>query len=1059
MLKVTKIVNNMQTHITPNNKLASLGTIGLLFLAGVAGMVFLLPLNSAHAASPTVTVSTISSGVLTAATAGAVGTTLVVTGTGFTPASPITITTLVGTTTVGWLTIGSCATTNSGASSASPAVDSLVVLGCLTTTAVGNFQVEVAVPNLPSGAQTVSVSDGTLTGTASFTVNPSITITYTGNNYGFPLETITPSITVSGFGASESVTISTTMWTTASFSCPTGTTGTCTIGGTTQVAETTGGVKTITATGATSALTTTATYTVYPWAAFYTGVPALTAFSFIGAAPTSLYVEAHGLAATTVPSASITIGGAATNHQSITPGSSGSFYHVVVAPLSQVPYGAANVVVGGTTFSYAAGNILSTLLAATPTVNYWGGALISSVQGSVSSTGVVSTDAANYKPGAVANAATLATTSAAPPQNQMGFFGYGFGAGSTETINTPPGAVFAGTVVKATDANGAFFLTPTLSDTPWSSAATPTTANSYTAIVGSAGGTVVANILSPSFGITPWIDTSKGGITTGATSGLGSTSTTIDYTYFASAKVHGFSASETVTLTIGGKAMISGGTIVVSGTGFGTTAAGQVPDLAGGAQNAVATGTLSSTTVSATGAVKYDPLVGPTSIGQALSQNSGGAGTVSTLRTGVGYGVHGLLANTAYNVVWNAISGSSTVGTFTSTATGGIPIPGTQFTVPSDSSGIHILDIQTAAGNSAIFGSLKLGEIIPVELPFSGTYTTGYGDLLFTNVALLQASPSVALIGSPETLSGSGLTAGGSYVVTLSTSSSNVAPTNSPALAVFTATSTGNVPSGTAITLADTPTKLETGSVMYLDVQTAAHFGVAPYPADAYAQFVLAASASLNMTTAPAGHPVILTAHALNAVGAVYNIVFNYVQSQFQSNSYTGTTVGIIAPNSVGAGSATFNVPASATTGTYVVQLVVSTQGTNGNAVGTAILNSPLTLTVGTPINVTGCTTTSCLTFPTSTTQIIGPNKFVVTSFTNTSNGPVTAIVYAVVHNAAGQTVAYSTATLNAVAAGGSQAAYNVLFGLAPGTYSVTIFATSTSGTAISTSSPVSVTV
>jgi hypothetical protein len=34
-----------------------------------------------------------------------------------------------------------------------------------------------------------------------------------------------------------------------------------------------------------------------------------------------------------------------------------------------------------------------------------------------------------------------------------------------------------------------------------------------------------------------------------------------------------------------------------------------------------------------------------------------------------------------------------------------------------------------------------------------------------------------------------------------------------------------------------------------------------------------------------------------------------------------------------------------------------------------------------------------------------------------------------------------------------------VLFGLAPGTYSVTVFATSTSGTAISTSSTVSVTV
>jgi hypothetical protein len=228
----------------------------------------------------------------------------------------------------------------------------------------------------------------------------------------------------------------------------------------------------------------------------------------------------------------------------------------------------------------------------------------------------------------------------------------------------------------------------------------------------------------------------------------------------------------------------------------------------------------------------------------------------------------------------------------------------------------------------------------------------------------------------------------------------------------------------------------------------------------------LAASAILNQTTAPSGHPVILTAHALNAGGAVYNIVFNYVQSAFNANSYTGTTVGVVSANTVGAGSATFNVPLSATTGTYTIQLVVATQGgtcpgvTCGSAVGAAILNTPLSLTIGQPTGQPGgCNTTSCLTPGTSQSQTIGGTKFEVTSFTNTSNGPVTAIVYAVVHNAAGQTVAYSTATLNNVPAGSSSTAYDALFGLAPGTYSVTIFATSTSGTAISTSSPVSVTV
>ena len=32
--------------------------------------------------------------------------------------------------------------------------------------------------------------------------------------------------------------------------------------------------------------------------------------------------------------------------------------------------------------------------------------------------------------------------------------------------------------------------------------------------------------------------------------------------------------------------------------------------------------------------------------------------------------------------------------TFTSTATGGIPVPGVQITIPSDTSGLHIIDIQ-----------------------------------------------------------------------------------------------------------------------------------------------------------------------------------------------------------------------------------------------------------------------------------------------------------------------------------------------------------------------------
>jgi len=189
----------------------------------------------------------------------------------------------------------------------------------------------------------------------------------------------------------------------------------------------------------------------------------------------------------------------------------------------------------------------------------------------------------------------------------------------------------------------------------------------------------------------------------------------------------------------------------------------------------------------------------------------------------------------------------------------------------------------------------------------------------------------------------------------------------------------------------------------------------------------------------------------------VYNIVFNYLVSPISSTSYTGTTVGIIAPNSVGAGTTTWNVPAGTPTGTYPVQLVVSTQGTGGLAVGNAVLDTPLSITVGST-NTTTCNTTSCFTAsgtPAKTT--IGTQEFIQSSFTNTSNAPATAIVYAVVHNALGQTVSYSTATVTANA-GASVTAYDALFGLAPGTYTVTIFATSTSGTAISTTTSVTVT-
>jgi hypothetical protein len=79
----------------------------------------------------------------------------------------------------------------------------------------------------------------------------------------------------------------------------------------------------------------------------------------------------------------------------------------------------------------------------------------------------------------------------------------------------------------------------------------------------------------------------------------------------------------------------------------------------------------------------------------------------------------------------------------------------------------------------------------------------------------------------------------------------------------------------------------------------------------------------------------------------------------------------------------------------------------------------------------------------------VGPSAS--TTFHNNLDVTVIGIVLMVVHNNLGQTVFYSTATLN-LTRGFSGTAYTVEFGLTPGVYKATIFAFSPSGVAISNS-------
>ena len=204
---------------------------------------------------------------------------------------------------------------------------------------------------------------------------------------------------------------------------------------------------------------------------------------------------------------------------------------------------------------------------------------------------------------------------------------------------------------------------------------------------------------------------------------------------------------------------------------------------------------------------------------------------------------------------------------------------------------------------------------------------------------------------------------------------------------------------------------------------------------------------------------MILSAHALNA-NKGYNILFAPYACG-NSGSICGTVVGAILTNAQGAGSSTYTVPSTIQTSAGS-QPITSGAGYNVElqAVGSSAvaLASPPTLTVGS-VSTTSCNTTTCISATGPAKQSAqGPYQGITSTFTNNSNAPVTAFVYAVVHNALGQTVDISTATITAPA-GGSATAFNVLFGLPSGTYSVSLFVTSSSGTAISTSSTVSVTI
>jgi hypothetical protein len=469
--------------------------------------------------------------------------------------------------------------------------------------------------------------------------------------------------------------------------------------------------------------------------------------------------------------------------------------------------------------------------------------------------------------------------------------------------------------------------------------------------------------------------------------------------------------------------MVSGGTSTASSTGASSTAAGKVPDLAAGPQNVVATGSVSATVVTLTGGAVYDPRIDSSGSGTALNIVAGNAGSTTILRTGTTFGVHGLYANSAYQIVWNGagvspITPGTVIGTFTSTATGGIPVPGVQITLPSDISGIHNIDIVRVAtpGTSFMYANTLEGDWVDSDSGLGGTFGSQFGDMLFNLGTTLVATPTVANVGGTTTITGTGLSANtlydlgislagiGTTTVPTTCSLSGTGPASPPTTIVgqFTSTGSGTVPSGVTVPITDMPTFSgeEQGTLYCIFAQTASTFGGTT--AAGTSQFLLEASANLNATSGPIGHNFIETAHGLNA-GKGYNILFAPYACG-SSGAICGTVVGAILTNAQGAGSATFTIPSAVqsasgsspvnTGQSYSIQL----QATGSTSTALAI---PPTFTVSSG-STTTCNSTTCMTAngtPSQTT--IGNNKAVQTSYTNNSNAPLTAIVYAVVHNSA----------------------------------------------------------
>jgi len=476
-------------------------------------------------------------------------------------------------------------------------------------------------------------------------------------------------------------------------------------------------------------------------------------------------------------------------------------------------------------------------------------------------------------------------------------------------------------------------------------------------------------------------------------------------------------------------------TTFTDGTGTCSLGTHTLPDVASGSYTVWVNGTAKANYGS--DSLNVAPVAGLVSLASTLNVSPG---SIDGLLTASGAGIHGLAANTKYTVEYSGAN----MTTFKSTSTGQVP-PGVEFVVPPGTSGNHIVDIVNSAGVSALFGQqlTSLGQ---------------YPNLTIFSSNSLTLAPTSGNVGSSVSMSGSGLGANTQYYVwvPLFPGSTTYASYTS-----FTSTATGSIPSGSgSFTWPLMPTDVAscTASTTAFESGTLVNVWAAAKSSDigstspsapvGSAQFFLEAALGFASSSASAGGSVSYTATGLCA-STGYNIIFNYALSSL-GTTYTGTTVGSFVSNSNGGATGTFTVPPSAAQGAYEVQLT----RVGGPTSILGVLSAAPSLSVG-PTSVSGVGTSTFTATGTPSESTVNGQPTLSGTWTNAYTGSLGVYMWVDVMNAAGQTVGVYLGSATA-ASGSSVTIAAALFNLPSGTYTATVFLTTTSGTVVSKTSTAS---